>query len=320
MTTAGARKERHVFHREEKVSIIRPVRSLERWKISAMPLVVWIVFFLLAFSGIARSQAPARSPIDGELAKQQKIYNTRGEDVPRGYVTDRGLSNYAEILPAGFCDSLGRLAGSDRWLDIGAGEGQAILDYYALDDDTAPKKCARSIGKARAVAISIEDRRTDAWKQMAAIFGEERLRYLAGKRLRQYSGEELGKFQIITDVFGGFTYTEDLSGFVERTLRLLETGGVFYTLVQNVHLENGKDKAASYQTELVDAAGRDVKVCSWLKQTAGVKVACESKSEWDKPIELIEVRKLSRDVSVPHLKLLKFEAGNPPARRFQLEP
>ena len=70
--------------------------------------------------------------------------------------------------------------------------------------------------KARAVAMSIEDRRTEKWRQQAAIFGDDRLRYLFGKRLRDYSREELGKFQIITDVYGGFSYTEDLSQFWKR--------------------------------------------------------------------------------------------------------
>jgi SAM-dependent methyltransferase len=137
---------------------------------------------------------------------------------------------------------LGSLGSSDRWLDIGAGDGQAILDYYAFEGNTAPaEKCAWSFSKARAVAMSIEDRRTDKWRQHAAIFGGDRLRYLAGKRLRQYSREELGKFQIITDVYGGFSYTEDLSGFLAKVLSLLETGGIFYTMVQDVHLENGKN-------------------------------------------------------------------------------
>ena len=117
--------------------------------------------------------------------------------------------------------------------------------------------------------MSIEDRRTDTWQQQAASLGDDRIRYLAGKRLRDYSREELGKFQIITDVFGGFSYTEDLSQFVDRVLSLLEVGGVFYTIVQSVHLEDGKDKPTTwYLTELVDAAGRDEKVCSWLKKTS----------------------------------------------------
>jgi hypothetical protein len=70
----------------------------------------------------------------------------------------------------------------------------------------------------------------------------------------------------------------------------------------------------------VDEAGRDVKVCSWLKKTTCVKVGCESKSGWDTPTELINIRKVCSDVSVPRMKLLKYEAGNPPGRRFQLEP
>jgi hypothetical protein len=89
-----------------------------------------------------------------------------------------------------------------------------------------------------------------------------------------------------------------------------------------VRLEDGKDNPAKtwYLTELVDTAGRDVKVCSWLKSVTCVEVTCESKSAWETPTELIHIRKTCGDVSVPHTKLLQYEAGNPPGRRFQLEP
>jgi SAM-dependent methyltransferase len=295
--------------------------SVKEWKTPAAPLVLLIVLQALGL-GACSTQGPPQPRFDEEIAKQEKIYRSRGAEVPSGYVTGRALSDYAELLPSGFCDALGRLGSTDRWLDIGAGDGQAILDYYALESDTAPApKCARSFAKARAVAMSIEDRRTDEWRRWAAVFGNDHLRYLSGKRLRNYSREELGKFQIITDVYGGFSYTEDLSQFLEKVLSLLETGGVFYTMVQSVHLEDGKDQSNTrYLTNLVDAAGRDVKVCSWLKQTTCVQVACESKSDWDTPTELINIRKVCSDVSVPRVKLLKYEAGNPPGRRFQLEP
>jgi hypothetical protein len=108
---------------------------------------------------------------------------------------------------------------------------------------------------------------------------------------------------------------------VETVLSLLAIDGVFYTILQNVHLESGKDKPdAYYQTELVDAGGQGVKISSWLKQITCVKVVCESKGDWDSPSELINIRKVCSDVSVPRMKLLKYEAGNPPGRRFQLEP
>jgi hypothetical protein len=92
-------------------------------------------------------------------------------------------------------------------------------------------------------------------------------------------------------------------------------------MVQNVHLENAKDKPdTAYQTVLVDAAGSDVNVCSWMKRIGCVSVGCESKGSWDSPTELIEVRKVCSDVAVPHLAMVRYDAGNPPWRRFQLEP
>src|SRR5262245_52458686 len=176
--------------------------SVRRCKTAAAGLAVLIALHLL---GLRTSwpQEPSEMRSDEEITKQEQIYRSKGAEVPRGYVTDRGLSDYLELLPSGFCDSLGSLGNSDRWLDIGAGSGQAILDYYISEEKTPPaKRCSGSGGKVRAVAISIEDRRTDAWQRRAESLGDNRIRYLFGKRLRQYSGEELGKFQIITDVYG----------------------------------------------------------------------------------------------------------------------
>jgi SAM-dependent methyltransferase len=294
--------------------------SVKRWKTAATSLAVLTVIVSQARVVWLQELPPPR--IDEEIAEQEKIYRSRGADVPRGYVTNRGLSDYAELLPSGFCDALVRLGSSDRWLDIGAGAGQAILDYYAPEGDApSAEKCVRPGAEARAVAVSIEDRRTDKWREQAASLGNDRIRYLSGKRLRDYSPEELGKFQIITDVFGGFSYSEHLSQFVDKVLSLLEIGGVFYTLVPGVHLEHGKHKLGIlYLTELEDRAGRPLKVCSWLKQTTCVQVTCESKSDWKRPTELIKIRKVCNDVSVPRLKLWEFEAGYPPARRFQVDP
>jgi len=296
--------------------------SVKGWNTAGVRLALLLIIVLQTQDPkVGWPQEPVPARLDGEFAKQEKIYSSRGADVPGGYVTNRGLSDYKDLLTSDFCDRLSSLGSSDRWLDIGAGEGQALLDYYALDDGaTATAKCVRSWARARVVAMSIEDRRTDTWRQQAAIFGADRLRYVSGKRLRYYSREDLGTFQIITDVFGGFSYTEDLSEFLGKVLSLLEAGGSFYTMVQSVHLEDGKDKPKPwYLTEMVDTAGHDVKVCSWLKQTTCVKVTCESKSDWDQPTELINIQKVCNDVSIPRTKLVKFEAGNPPGRKFELD-
>lgn len=294
-----------------------PIRWLAKaWNTKAARLAVVLVIAvqLLAAGWV---QEPVQPRIDEEFAKQEKIYRRQGA---RSYTANRGLSNYADVLPAGFCDALGKLGSSDRWLDIGAGEGQALLDYYTAQDDAAPEKCGGSGPKSRAVAMSIEDRRTDQWSQQTARVGGDRLLYLSGKRLSQYSIEELGKFQLITDVYGGFTYTENLSRFLRNVLSLLEIGGTFYTVLPSVHLEDGTDKLGTwYKTELVDAASRPVKVCSWLRQTTCTKIGCESKPNWDEPTQLIKIDKVCGGVSVPPTKVVEYTAGTPPSRRFQLE-
>lgn len=288
---------------------------------AAMGLAALIVFQGLWVAPVL-SQEQTAARYQYEVGKQQEIYRSKGADQPEGYVTHRGLTSYEELLPSGFGKRLRELAPEDSWLDVGAGQGQAILDYYQLElaDGEQDGARPRSRGKARAVAVSIEDRRTEAWREQAAALGSDRLRYLSGKRLGEYSNEELGRFRIITDVYGGLSYTARLATFMEKVLGLLEVNGDFYSLLQSVRLENGKDDPETtwYQTELVDRTGHDVKVCSWLKRITCVQVTCDSKSAWDTPSELIHVRKVCNEVAVPRMVPLQYEAGNPPSRVFQL--
>ena len=123
--------------------------SVKGWKTAAACLAVVIVIVVQALGlGAVWPQELAEPRLDEEIAKQEKIFQRRGADVPSGYITNRGLSDYAELLPTGFCDALGRLGSSDRWLDIGAGAAQAILDYYAPEGDApSGEKCARSVSK-----------------------------------------------------------------------------------------------------------------------------------------------------------------------------
>jgi len=259
---------------------------------------------------------PVSPRFQEEMLKQDGIYQSRGDKVPGGYITGRGLSKYTELLPAGFDAALRRLGPGDRWLDIGAGAGHAILDYYA------PEYGRRRFGsKASAVALSIEDRRTDLWRKQAATLAPNQIRYLHGKRLREYSNAELGKFRMITDVYGGFSYTENLSMFTEKVLTLLELNGSFYSLLMSVRLDDGKDRPKTwYLTEIVDAAGRDLKVCAWLRSITCVKIVCESKStaDWPAQTELIHVSKVCNKTSVPALEPVSYEAGSPPGRKFRL--
>jgi len=281
------------------------------------------VFVLQAlWPGTSHSEGPAVPKINEELSKQEAIYRSTGEQVPEGYTVDRSLSVYTVGLSSDFDDTLASLGPNDRWLDIGAGRGQAILDYYTRDYDlTHPEGRERRGSKARAVAMSIEDRRTSLWQQNAAGLGANQIQYLFNRRLREYSREELGRFQLITDVIGGFSYTDNLSQFVENVLGFLELNGIFYTVLQDVHSEAGTNrpyyKDSPFLTEIANADGSEVKVCSWLKRITCVEVTCELNMQWNPPVEAYRIRKTCNDVTVPALVRINYEAGTPPQRRYQ---
>jgi len=269
------------------------------------------------------SQVPASPRIGEEISKQESIYQSKGEQVPEGYYTDRSLWDYARALSSGFDRALANLGPNDRWLDIGAGGGQAILDYYTPAYDLAHwEGWERRNWKAQAVAISIEDRRTPRWQQDAANLEKNKIQYLFNRRLREYSFDELGQFQVITDVIGGFSYTDNLSLFVEKVLGFLDLYGSFFSILQDVRSEDGTNRphyaGSPFLTEISNAEGSEVGICAWLKSIACVEVTCESKTGWKPPVEAFHIRKVCNDVTVPALVTIHYEAGTPPERRFQL--
>ena len=91
--------------------------SVKEWKAAAACLAVVIVIVVQALGLRAGwPQEPAQPRIDEEMAKQEKIYRSRGADVPRGYVT-AGLSDYADLLPpASATRSAAWAARTDGWM------------------------------------------------------------------------------------------------------------------------------------------------------------------------------------------------------------
>jgi hypothetical protein len=282
---------------------------------------------LLALSTLAASAAESTSApaprFDGEMSRQQDIYRSRGAATPTGYTIDRALETYARGLNAGFLRTLAGLGSGDRWLDIGAGEGRAVIDYitapaHAMPDGFEPRGGPRG----KALAMSIEDRRTDQWHRALTGLPGGQMDYIFGKPMGEYASGELGQFQLITDVMGGFSYTTRLSTFMERALEVLTVNGNFYTVLADVHAESTSNPphyaGDPHLTRIVAADGSEVKICSWLKRIGCVEVTCEFKSDWTPPIESYRIRKVCADVRVPALQLVDFRSGTPPERRFML--
>lgn len=278
---------------------------------------------LLAFSVRTSDAASAETTqFQDELSRQTEIYRSRGEEVPEGYVIGRSLLSYSFALGDDFKSALANLGPKGRWLDIGAGEGRAILDYQSGKYDVMLPGAERHGRKAQAVAISIEDRRTAQWYETTAKLEPNQIEYLFGRRLREYPLEELGPFEVISDVIGAFSYTRYPSVFMEKALGFLKVNGSLFTVLQDVHFENGTNlphyPSAPFLTEIANTDRSELKVCSWLKSITCVEVTCQPKPGWTPPIEVYRIHKVCDDVKVPALIPTHYAAGTPPERAFQL--
>lgn len=270
----------------------------------------------------AAGAAEAPPLIDIELSRQQSINHSKGTAQPEGYIIDRGLRAYVFALMPGFEHAVERLGPQDRWLDIGAGRGQAMIDYHTPETAGSEPRKPRP-RRANTVAMSIEDRREQLWHDTVQLQGPNQMRYVHGRTLRAYTTEDIGgPFQLVSDVIGGFSYTEDLTGFMEKTLSLMTTNGIFYTVLQDVRSEEGDNKPfypnEPFLTRIFDEKGAETSICAWLRQIQCAEVTCAPKSGWRPPIQTYRIRKTCDAVSVPRLETARYVAGTPPERVFRM--
>ena len=83
----------------------------------------------------------------------------------------------------------------------GLGEAEQIAHpahdlAFDLDADVVADAGAHRSARARAVAMSIEDRRTPEWRARAASLDSGRLQYLTERRLREYSPADIGQLAV----------------------------------------------------------------------------------------------------------------------------
>ncbi len=132
-------------------------------------------------------------------------------------VIERGINDYRFRFPREFNDRLKVLDGNSHWIDAGAGEAQAMRLFAA-----ELKKDGRSIPRLTALAITRPEN--------VPLLGEgepghERFRYLEGK-VEDISPDRVGQADLITDLFGPFTYTDRMDRVLLSYLKLAKVGGL----------------------------------------------------------------------------------------------
>jgi len=240
-----------------------------------------------ASQGVGRGAALAR-----EIAK------TAEQVKKNAFETARGLREYEVELGGEFHAALLGLKPGQRWLDVGAGQAVAASQY--LDAG----------GPARVVAVTVEKPRPSPGvpdpQATRARFGAGRFAYLVGRPIEAYSAAQLGRADLITDVYGAMVYAPRLDEVVRKLGELARPGAKVYTLLpQTLDDLDGN-------TTIVDVRGRQVPLAAWLGAVEGFRL------DWSPDSLAFTLTRTDEPLAVPPLELVGFDgAAMIPVRAYR---
>jgi SAM-dependent methyltransferase len=259
----------------------------------------YIVFLSLAFGGLFLSLAPQANALEAcefHFADVSLSVFVRNE-AQNTYVRQRDLNDYFDFFP-GFSNTLVDLRSDQHWIDFGAGEGRAIIEYYF----------ARR-GQAQTTAIGFTE--PQAFPILLEHFNSQ---YLSGP-FERMDLSTIEPADLMTDLMGVFTYTHYLEHYLKQSIALLKTGGEFY-----IHSNFSK-------LEIETSKGL-VSIIDLLREVPGLQIeglvgslTATGDFDFSKPT-VIKIIKTSEvlEASLPRLEFLyELPSNRPPAlRRFRL--
>lgn len=200
--------------------------------------------------------------------------------------TTRGLDDYKKHFGPYFEAVLENLNfAKDRWLDAGAGNALAQREV----------QIARyaEIKGTPLVAVGVE-------KPKEAPIVLPGFIYKSGRYIEDIPNSELGKFDLITDLVGAFSYAEHIEAVLRKYFELLTDEGDIYITRQydRIQLRNG-----DY-----------VSLREWLETIPGIKVY---PAEGPKSIGVHLKRAYPyKKIIIPDLEIIEFETLRPPKRTY----
>jgi ribosomal-protein-alanine N-acetyltransferase len=241
---------------------------------------------------------------------------------------NRDLPNYNYQLPLeggkGIETTLEKLPQHSVWVDMGAGEARALNDGLEKYPNIE-----KGIGIAFKRPLNATDSRPDG-----------RLQYLDGDYVENmYQSGKLnsvkGKTDLITDVYGPISYSEDIPKLLQTYMDLLKPDGKLIfnimsernfstALNQNRVINPGTvvpiNKVSNGKVNADDPTG----MIDWLRKIPGIKVV-ETKQVKATHGNLyessysVEIIKTQPNVTIPNnLRTKTYEPSNPPLRTFEL--
>ena len=199
-------------------------------------------------------------------------------------------SSYFDTFGPNFESLLMGLKAKQRWLDSGAGARLAIIRYHEL-------KKLDGLESASTIALNHEKIETSVRKSHDRFLNDFKHTDLEGRFLEEIPYKELGELDLITDLSGPASYSNNFAKVFKKYIRSLKKGGSLFL----------KD---SSNVIFVSANGEQIGFEAFLNRVKGIEVLVGQRIQGE--ILSYQIIKTSKKLSFPKTELVSYETGNLP--------
>lgn len=216
------------------------------------------------------------------------------------FITGRGLYEYRQYLGRDFATVLKSLGSRSHWIDVGAGDAEAMHDLYS---EYRERKIPLS--QLPFMTAVTKARSAEFWQGIyrRAVFRFDKFEYLVGKYIQEYSASQIAKADLVTDLFAAATYSPDVDQAIAKIARLLKPDGTaIITLI-------------SEKLVILDSNGRPVAIETWLQKAHGVKLVKVRRLDgFEGALKRLTLTRTDGPVQIPSLQLVEIhDTENDPA-------
>lgn len=258
----------------------------------------------------------AEGPGSG-LEEQQRLNREIVEQ--NDFNTTRGLAEYGRDLGPEFRARVSSLRAGDVWVDLGAGDSEALIEYLTKDKvagfDLPPLDQRAKVVALAYVAPKPSRRNRLALEKLVRQRGAGVYRELIGD-FREIPLSRFSGASVMTSNMGVLSYVEDFTYTMQKSLEAVNQDGMLFirTDVENVKFPDETGVFATSET----AERTSAKIRKNLGRFSGAQLSRDPLiylSEYsDVPLLELSFRRTGEGVEVPSFRVESLRAGRPPDR------
>lgn len=219
----------------------------------------------------------------------------------------RPLGYYANRLSNDFAADLAKLGPEGHWIDGGSAEGVAVEHYYQLGKNAVATQYASPAAEKSFQRIAETKQESRAYvtgityhmlRTNRPTYGD-RLRHLSGRLMEDIPAAEIGRADLISDVYGVYAYSNRFDQALAAYLRALKRNGKIYVF----------HDSRMYETT-IRVGDRVVPIYDWLNGIRGLRVERLGAMT-------VRITKTGGDIEIPRLRFISENEQAPPVRVFQ---